>query len=175
MKPARRLLIVVGLWLVGTTASAQNLQTTIKIQAMEMARALVNNDFDAFSKYVHPSVLQLAGSKEKLKHTTDSVSLVMRTMGIKFKKILIGDPGPIVNSHNQLQSVVPQSTDIQTPMGNMHTESSLIALSSDNGKKWYFVDTNMYHGDKLKKLLPELSSELVIPPQKKPVFTPTGQ
>lgn len=48
-------------------------------------------------------------------------------------------------------------------MGQPVTESTLIAISTDNGKNWYFVDTPGKDIQTMKKALPNLSGELVIP------------
>ncbi len=157
-----------------THSIAQNLQTTIKIQAMEMARALVKNDFTAFVEYMHPKIIAFAGGKEKLKNNMDSASDAMKQFKMEFKKILIGDPGPVISFHDQLQCVIPETTTIQSILGELEAETSLIAISMDKGKKWYFIDTNIYKADQLKKALPDLSPDLKIPPQKQPKFTPNG-
>ncbi|MBS1599679.1 MAG: hypothetical protein JST75_15745 [Bacteroidetes bacterium] len=153
----------------------QNLQTNIKAQAMDMARALIKNDFIAFSEFVHPSIITYTGGKEKLKANIDSAASAMKQFGVQFKKILVGNPGPIINYKDQLQSIVPQTTTMQTMMGELEVETSLIAVSMDKGKKWYFIDTNVYKADKIKTALPDLSPQLVIPPQKQPKFTPNTQ
>jgi hypothetical protein len=54
-------------------------------------------------------------------------------------------------------------------------ESTLIAVSEDKGAHWYFVDTNIYRGDKIKTSLPDLSTELLIPPMKQPKITANEQ
>ncbi|HEX4851095.1 MAG TPA: hypothetical protein VFV08_09830 [Puia sp.] len=146
----------------------QNLQTTIKIQAMDMSRALINNDFATFSTYMYPKIVSFAGGKDKMKSDMDSASSAMKQFGVAFKRILIGNPGAIIHFHDQLQCVVPQTTTMQTLMGDLEAETSLIAISTDNGKKWFFIDTNVYRVDKIKNALPELSPDLVIPPQKSP-------
>jgi hypothetical protein len=150
----------------------QDIQTTIKTQALDMARALIRNDFNAFSKYIHPAILEMAGGREKLKNDMDSANSAMKQFGVQFKKILIGNPGVVISYQNQLQCVVPENTDMLTPMGEINLETSLIAISADQGKNWYFIDTNVYRVDKLKKVLPGLSPGLVIPAQKQPEITP---
>ena len=151
---------------------SQNLKTTIKIQAMDMAGALVKNDFNSFSRYMHPKVIEIAGGKQKLKNNMDSADAMMKQFGMEFKKIVIGHPGEIITYKEQLQCVVPQSTNMKIPLGELYVETSLIAISMDKGKNWYFIDTNVYKADKLKTALPDLSPKLVIPPQKEPKFTP---
>ncbi|MBS1655695.1 MAG: hypothetical protein JSU05_12665 [Bacteroidetes bacterium] len=107
-----------------------------------------------------------------MKSKMDSASEAMKQFGASIKKILIGNPGEIISYKKQLQSVVPQTTTVHTLLGDVTAETSLIAISSDDGKNWQFVDTNIYKADKLKNVLPDLSPQLVIPPQKKPQFTP---
>ncbi len=150
----------------------QGIQTTIKTQALDMARSLIRNDFNAFSKYIHPAILEMAGGREKLKNDMDSANSAMKQFGVQFKKILIGNPGPVISYQNQLQCVVPENTDMLTPLGELNLETSLIAISGDQGKNWYFIDTNVYKVDRLKKVLPGLSPNLEIPPQKQPEIIP---
>jgi hypothetical protein len=150
----------------------QGLQTTIKIQAMEMAKALIKNDFTSFIKYIPPRIIEYAGGREKLRSIMDSADAAMKQFSVSFKKILIGNPGEIISYKNQLQCVVPQSTDMQSLLGEIQGQTSLVAISTDHGRNWYFVDTNIYKADKLKNILPDLSPDLVIPPQQPPKFIP---
>lgn len=164
----KRIFIFLAVHFISTAIFCQNLQTSIKIQAMDMSRALINNDFATFSSYMYPKIISFAGGRDKMKSDMDSANAAMKQFGVAFKKILIGNPGPIIHYHDQLQCVVPQTTTMQTLVGDLEAETSLIAISTDNGKKWYFIDTNVYRVDKIKGALPELSAELVIPPQKQP-------
>ena len=172
MKLVQKIIITTVFSFLFLSAFSQNIQTAIKIQAMDMARALIKNDFNTFVGFMHPKIIAYAGGKEKLKKNMDSASQAMVQFGVEFKKIIIGDPGPIVSFQDQLQCVVPQTTTLQTLLGQIEAETSLLAISPDKGKKWYFIDTNVYKVDKLKKILPDLSTALVIPPQKEPKFTP---
>ena len=153
-------------------ADGQNLSTTIKVQAMDMATALMKNDFTTFSKYMHPNIVLYAGGKEKMKSKMDSVYAAMKLFGVSFKRYWIGDPGEIVSYNNQLQAVLPEITVIKTPLGELTAETSMIVISMDKGKNWYFIDTNVYKADKLKTILPGISPKLNIPPPKKPKLVP---
>lgn len=171
----RYLLPAIGLCLSGLRGYEQPLQTVIRIQAMDMAKALIKNDFTTFSKYLHPKIIDMAGGREKLKNNMDSADAMKKQLNVQIKKILIGDPGEIISYKDQLQCVVPESTDMVTPMGEISITTSLIAISTDKGRNWYFVDTNMYRADKLKTALPDLSPRLIIPPQQQPKITPPGE
>ena len=168
MNKIKRLLFSVSVILLSLCTQAQNLSTTIKVQAMDMATALMKNDFDAFAKYMHPDIIAFAGGKEQMKTKMDSAYQAMKRFGVSFKRYWIGDPGEIVQYKDQLQAVLPQTTILKTPFGELTAETSMIVISNDGGKNWWFIDTNVYKAEKLKTVLPGLSPKLVIPPQKKP-------
>lgn len=153
-------------------AGSQNLPTTIKVQAMDMASAFMKNDFATFSKYMHPNIISFAGGKESMKNKMDSAAAAMKEFGVSFKRYWIGTPGEIINYKHQLQAVLPVSTTLKTPLGELIAETSMIVISLDKGKNWYFIDTNVYKVDKLKNALPDISPNLNIPPLKQPKFIP---
>ena len=152
--------------------AAQNMGTTIKVQAMDMGTAVIKNDFNVFVRYMHPGIIAFAGGKEKMKTKMDSAYSMMKQFGVTFKRYSIGNPSPVVKHRNQLQAVLPQSTTLLTPMGELTAETAIIVISADNGKNWWFIDTNVYQAHQLKALLPDLSPKLVLPPRKKPKLVP---
>ena len=154
------------------SASAQNLSITIKVQAMYMGSAFMKNDFTTFAKYMHPNIIAFAGGKEKMKAMMDSAYGAMKLFGVSFKRYWIGNPGEIINYKDQLQTVLPQTTTMTTPLGELTAETHWIVISTDKGKNWYFIDTNVYQVDKIKNVLPDLSPKLVIPPRKQPKLVP---
>jgi hypothetical protein len=150
---------------------AQSQQMIIKNQASDMVKALLRKDFTTFTKYMHPKVIDMAGGKEKLLKRMDTANTLVTEFGAKITKVVIGNPGKIVKFKNELQTTLPETTDLQTPLGNVTIETTLIAISTDAGKTWYFIDTSVYNINQIKKTLPDLSPELVIPPQKEPKFS----
>ena len=170
-KPITCLLLFANVFLTPGFTGAQNLHTTIKVQAMDMGTAFINNDFSSFVKFMHPNIIAFAGGQEVVKTKMDSASKTMKQFGVSFKKYLIGHPGAIIDFKNQLQAVLPVSISLKTPLGILTTETSMIVISNDKGKNWWFIDTNVYTVEKVKSILPELSSELVIPPREKPTLT----
>ena len=137
---------------------------------MDMGNAVMRNNFNSFVKYMHPGIIAFVGGVENMKTKMDSAYQAMKQFNVKFKRYWIGQPGEIVNYKNQLQAVLPQTTTLETPLGELSIETSMIVISNDDGKNWWFIDTNVYKADKLKNVLPDLSPKLVIPPQRKPKF-----
>jgi hypothetical protein len=172
MKKIKFLLFSVGVILLSLCIEAQNLSTTIKVQAMDMGNAVIRNDFNRFVKYMHPNIIAFAGGKENMKIKMDSAYQMMKQFNVTFKRYWIGSPGEFVKYKNQLQAVLPESTILKTPLGELTAETNMIVISNDNGKNWWFIDTNVYNSEKLKNILPDLSPKLVIPPRKKPTLVP---
>lgn len=158
-----------------TRAFNQNLETTIKIQAMDMAKAVLAKDLDKLAVYLPPKLIEQAGGKEKMMIARDTLNKYMKQFGAEVKRVTIGNPGKIFTYKNQLQALVPQTTELKFMASTITLESTLIALSEDKGQHWYFVDTSIYREEKLKLTLPNLSPELIIPPMKPPKIVANEQ
>ena len=172
MKPLKFCLFLTGIIILSLCAQAQNRSTTIKVQAMDMATAIMKNDFNSFVKYMHPNIIAFAGGKEKMKAKMDSAYQAMKLFGVNFKRYWIGDPGEMIPYRNQLQGILPQSTTLVTSLGEVTVETSMIVISNDNGQNWWFIDTNVYREVQLKDALIDISPALVLPPRKKPKLVP---
>ena len=161
--------------LAGLYVHSQNLETTIKIQAMDMARAVLAKDVNKLVGYMPPKLVAAAGGKEKLMMTRDTLNKYMKQFGAEIKRVTIGNPDRVISYKNQLQTTLPQTTEARFMAITITLESTLIAISEDKGVHWYFVDTSIYRGEKFKSSLPDLSPELVIPPMKPPKITGAEQ
>lgn len=139
---------------------------------MEMSKAMVAGDVQGFSRFMHPAVVEKAGGAEKLQAMADTMTKVFRQFGGSVSRILVGNPGPIVKHKKTLQATLPQTTFVQTVFADIEAERMLIALSTDGGKRWYFLDPELYKNPDMKSALPLLSPELVIPATRKPRIIP---
>lgn len=163
--------LLVLLFLVSISASAQNMSTVIKTEALKMARALAALDLETYISFTYPTLISDNVSKEKMKQGIDSIEKYKKQFGIKVKSILVGNPSKVVTYKKIMQCTLPQTMTLEVMMGTVATETTLIGLSQD-GKKWYFVDALLYKQKDSKDKLPELSPDLVIPPMKQPVMKP---
>jgi hypothetical protein len=168
----KRILILLAGILFTVNSIGQNYNTVIKTQAMEMVRALMRKDYPAFSKYIHPKVIEMAGGSEKLVQRMDTVNSIAKQFGAKIKKVIIGEPAKITGCNKELQTTLPQTTDMETLLGTLTVATTLIAISSDAGKNWVFIDTSLYNLDELKKSMPGLCTGLVVPAANRPKFIP---
>lgn len=168
----RYFILPVLLLFVYGSAFTQNYGTAIKSQAMDLAKALLKKDYPTVSKYMHPGVTAYAGGRTKFIQQMDTINAVATKFGAEIKKVMIGNPAEVIKYNKELQTTLPQTTEMKTGFGSLALESTLVAISQDGGKNWYFIDTAIFNVKDLKKSLPNLSPDLVIPPAKSPKFTP---
>ena len=154
---------------------AQPLETIVKSQALEMGKAMVAGDTRTFSRYMLPELLQEGGGASKVINMMDSAMIMFKSIGGKVTRITYGNPGKVVRFRKELQTTIPQTTQITSMIADAELSSTLIAISRDQGKNWYFLDQNMSQAREIKDKLPPLSPDLVIPPPVKPRITPKQQ
>jgi hypothetical protein len=166
---------IISLLIVSTSYSQQSVTSLVKSQAMEMAKAMVKGDTRNFSKYMLPELVEAGGGANKVNLMMDSMFAVFKSFGGSVNRITYGNPGKIVSFKKELQTTLPQTTEVTSPFGDVVLSSTLVAISRDNGKNLYFYDTSLGRAEQLKNKLPNLSPDLVVPPPEKPKFTPKAQ
>lgn len=152
------------------TASAQ--KEAMLEQANDMGLAFLRKDYEMFLKYTHPKVIQSMGGWDKMLQETRSAFNEIEAQGLTFLRVELGEPSKIINAGGELQALIPQTIVMRRPDGRITATSTLIAMSEDNGKKWYFMDAAGRTHATMKMLLPTLSEELELPAKAAPVFEP---
>ena len=93
----------------------------------------------------------------------------MDSGGHHFKAAIIGEPGEIIKSDEDLYSLIPQKTIMESKGTFFYTTSTLLAVSLDKGANWYFVGVSDMPQEQLKILFPSVYLKLIIPKSTKPV------
>lgn len=94
----------------------------------------------------------------------------MNADGFDFLNATLGNPSEIITINNELQCTLPQNIEMKVPNGRLVSQSTLIAISSNGGENWYFIDTSGKDIQAMKRMFSNLSEKLVIPQQDKPIF-----
>jgi hypothetical protein len=141
-------------------------------QAHQMSQAFITHDYGTFVKLMNPAVVKESGGTANIEAALVKVDETMRSQGVKVLKIDFGAPSKIVRQGNELQCTLPQQTDFQLPSGKIRSTSTLIAVSTDNGVHWTFIDTSTKDMQAIRKMLPNLSSSIQIHPGGPPVSIP---
>ncbi len=174
----RKAYIFVAFIVIGSCTYGQTKQVTEKTwptvqvqqQANLMGQAFIKGDYQTFARYTYPSLVKAMGGESRMAATLTQTVSDMQTKGMTFNSISVDGPSKIVKSGNELQCTLQQHTTVKLANGKAVATSTLIAISQDGGKNWWFVDTSNKDAAAMRNALPNLSTAIVIPPQQKPAF-----
>lgn len=169
MKPSIISFFFGTIFFISSYGQVKEASQNLKQQAGKMGTAFVSGDYKTFANYTYPFVLKLMGGASKMIEILNDGTNDMKTKGMSFSNITFDEPSKIVKSGKELQATIAQHTEIKLPQGRLVSTSTLIAISTDNGVNWTFIDTSNKEMETLRKTFPNLSSALVIPKPQPPV------
>jgi hypothetical protein len=141
-----------------------------KEQAAQCARSLVTNDHQKFLSCMPPKLLALVGGAEAMLKLLDSTKKDMLDKGIEIASAKVQAPPRLYTRGPDSFALVPMTIVINTPEGKLVQESYMLALSSDRGRKWLFLDGAKLSDPRAKEVLPPLPPDLVLPPRREPTL-----
>lgn len=157
------------LFIFPVTAFAQD-PAVVKRQADVVGKALLNSDFKTVIAHTYPKAVTIGGGKEKMLQMMTAGINQMKAQGFAFEKVTIGQPGKFYKAGTEIHCLVPEQLIMKTARGRMAASSSLLAISSDGGKNWSFLDMNQRTVSAVKQIFPDFNSNLIIPKPMAPVM-----
>jgi hypothetical protein len=146
---------------------ASDATDAIKTQAEEVSQAVIKGDFKKLADMTHPKIVSQLGGKEQLIDASEKAMQSMKSLGFELKGISVGTALEPVESNKELYSVIPFSISLTKIKEEITRESFYIAVSSDKGKKWTFLDGSQLSETNIKQVLPDFPSDLKLPMLKK--------
>lgn len=154
------------------TINQAALSQIVTEQGNQMANLFKAGDYKGYVKFIHPVIVQATGGEAKMIELLTAQYAQIQNKGIVINSIVFNPPSEIVKSKNELQCTISQHTELKPAKGRVITYTTLIAISTDNGKSWKFIDTSKMDIATVRKLYPNLSSKITLPPKQKPtVYT----
>jgi hypothetical protein len=140
----------------------------IKKQAEQMGAALVKKDYNTFVSFSYPLIQEQMGGKEKMSASIEQQMQGMEKGGIKIVSISYDEPSDPVKAGKELQCTITQKMVMQLHQGKILAKGTLIGISQDQGKKWYFVDAGERDIETVRQSLPNISKALKLPKPEQP-------
>jgi len=137
-------------------------------RAKELEDALQRKDYAKVIDLTYPKIIEYAGGREKLLAAMTNELKTMEAEGVEIVSSSSSAPSQFVHEANSIYAVVPITSKFKAKDGMFQVEGSLIAISTDAGQNWTFVDATGKDQAELKKILPNLD-KLKLPPEKEPV------
>lgn len=148
-----------------------NPKVTVKQAAINMGTALLTKDYDAFLETTYPKALEATpGGAAKIISDLKKQVKTMEESGNSITGMWPGEPSDMIDTAGELQCTMPQYMKITMPNGLLTVQTTLICISPDKGRRWYFIDTVDRSLNDIRSLFTTISSKLVIPPATEPVY-----
>jgi hypothetical protein len=179
MRPIRGLVLVLLLSftahaLADESRKAKDIDAeAIRHQADLMGKAMLTEDFKTLTDFTFPKLVEILGGPDRMIERLKAGMEQMKKSGYAFKSYDVQVPKQIVDSGSDIIAIVPQIIVMTVPTGTLTQKGYLIAVSSDQGGHWTFLDSAAVDDEKLKVLLPKFPPELKLPPREKPVIEST--
>lgn len=164
--------LVFTLKLLNVAAQEADTQKNLLTEVSKMGKAFIAKDYSTFANYAHPRVVKTMGGRANMIENVKKGIEGLEQDGIKVLDVDYGEPSKIYKVDNTLQCTLVQMIKLKVKGGKLTSNSVLLAISENDGKNWYFLDTAGFNLPTMKSLIPNLSDELVIPGKMDPVFEP---
>ncbi len=148
----------------GLQSQAQSDNKNLNDQLENMRKAFIAKDYGVVADFTYTKVLEKMGGKEKMIAATSNSISKMESTGFVIEKISFKDPTKFLKHNGDLQCAITQVLIMNTPHGKMQSESTIIAISQDDGENWSFLDSSGMPKDTLKAFYTNLHPDMEIKP-----------
>lgn len=163
--------ILLSLVLLNLTLSAQAQDIAkMKSTAQLLLDATMKADYQTLLKYTYPKAIALGGGMEKMTETIKTGMKQMAASGVSFHRANLLEPGKIYKAGKELHCVLPHTIIMKIDRGYLTATGSLLCISADGGKNWTYLSAGNIGKDRIKKMLPNIHPDMVIPAQTEPTF-----
>jgi len=139
------------------------------VQAKELSDAFARKDYQRFVDLTYPKVIELAGGRDKMLASMTQQIKEMEAEGVVTLSSSSGTPTQCIYHSGSIYALLPTTIRAKAGAGVFQTEGSTIAVSSDGGANWTFIDASGKDHSELKMLLPNVADQLKLPAEKAPV------
>ncbi|WP_454801915.1 hypothetical protein [Mucilaginibacter phyllosphaerae] len=156
--------------LIAPSATVAQNAALVKKQAQRYATASFNGDYKTVIDLTYHKLVTLSGGREEMqKLITERIESLQKQGIIKFDGS-VDAPGKFYKAGTHIHCLVPETVILKMFNGHYISRTYLLAISTDQGKSWSFMDVGNMPKDVLYKLLPDYNEDLIIPSSGKPMF-----
>lgn len=143
---------------------------TIKAEAEKSSRAFVSGDYSKVLDSTYPKILEMGGGKSEMLAAMEKEMRETLSSGVKIVSLAVGEPEKTVRAGTKLLAVVPMAMKIESSNSFVTQRSFWLAVSTDDGKSWTFIDGSALDKESLKIFLPEAVDKITLPSATEPVL-----
>ena len=143
--------------------SAADHVSVIKREVGKCAVAWQRNDYEKVLGYLPPRVIQQRGGRAATLREIKEQFAQARDLGAERLEALPGRIAPPKQVGSWLTSLIPLTAILHSAHLDLTQETHVLALSSDQGKKWFFVLLYEISQAELNAWFPEFKGKIVVP------------
>ena len=175
MKPLLKYIMISLLFVACSGHRAKQTATlneSIETQANRMIKLLKEKDYPGFMNTLYPKYIENFGGKDKMLQFLNNTWGQLDKQSVMIDSVTFSKPNKIIDTGNELQTTIYETLKVHGPSGKMIIKSTVIAISSDNGESWYFIDSAGIDLKSMQKKLPNLNDSLIIAKRENPEIIP---
>jgi hypothetical protein len=136
-----------------------------------MTKAFSSNDNGELLQMTYPKVIEKGGGEAKMVEALNQLAEAFKKRNITWTVSSVEAPDRITEADGKFFALVPFTVELTAPKGHFRLASHLLAISEDQKKNWYLIDTSGLndHPDYVKEWFPEGLGGLEIPSKQSPV------
>ncbi len=135
-------------------------------QAEQVRSAMLQQDHERMADLTHPALINGMGGRAKYVQKLNEIAAEIKGQGFQFREVILAEPTAVVEGKKAVYAIIPYSIAMTGPGGATGDKPSyFIAVSTDRGNNWKFLDGEGVAGDraKLLKVIPDFPSKIASP------------
>jgi hypothetical protein len=137
---------------------------TLQLQAEKMISAIVADDFETFTDFMYPKLIEMLGGRDKFIEFTKKSLADTTAAGVTIVDYKVNKPIQILHNKKRIFAVLPTTIKMKMSGSDISSEGSMVGISSDNGKNWKFIRVETK--ESVRFLIPDVIDKLKIPKSK---------
>lgn len=168
------ILIFSGIYAHGQETSQDQFNTLISSltgSASKMVKAISEEDYDEYVKYVHPAVIRIYDNEEQYVESLKRQKMELKNSG---KSLVLAElqttAYDLIGENGTYQTIVPFNYLIEIDGIRFKGIHYLFGITSQEEIRWTFVELENMDQISVKKLIPEFNDLLQFPDIKEPAI-----
>lgn len=155
-------ILLISLLFLGTFGFSQTANKNLNRDLATLRKAYIDKNAETIAELVYAKSFDMIGGKSNFIMMVKMADEQMKKNNVSIVSITHKNVGKLVKYKNELQIPMDEVTVIKAKDKNSSNTITIIAISSDNGKNWKFINTMNQSKANVLKLFPNLDPNLEI-------------
>jgi len=157
-------IVFIAILAYNNTNAGEFSKATVRKLAQELADATYAGDYAKVIDSTYAIVVSKLGGPKQAIQIYENGMEKMKEKGHAIERFEIGEPGEFAVKGDKTFVVVPVVLDVSFPMGIIRTNAYLLAISSDLGESWKFIDGTALESKAFRDcIIPEMPAGFMLP------------